>query len=60
MLALTRRVGESIVIGDGIRVTVVAVERDQVKISVDAPRQITVHRSEIYDAIVRPPKRRGP
>jgi carbon storage regulator len=60
MLALTRRVGETIVIGDGIRVTVVAVERDQVKIAVDAPRHITVHRSEVYDAIVHPPKRRTP
>jgi carbon storage regulator len=59
MLALTRRVGESIVIGDGIRVTIVAVDRDQVKISVDAPNEVTVHRSEVYDAIVRPTRRRG-
>jgi carbon storage regulator len=54
MLALTRKVGESIVIGDSVRVTVVAVEHDQVRIAIDAPRHIEVHRSEVYDAIVRP------
>jgi carbon storage regulator len=47
-------VGESIVIGDGIRVTVVAVDNDQVRLAIDAPRHIAVHRSEVYDAIVRP------
>ncbi len=55
MLALTRKVGESIVIGDSIRVTVVAVEHDQVRIAIDAPRHIEIHRSEVYDAIARPP-----
>jgi carbon storage regulator len=54
LLALTRKVGESIVIGDGIRVTVVAVDNDQVRLAIDAPRHIAVHRSEVYDAIVRP------
>jgi carbon storage regulator len=55
MLALTRKVGESVVIGDGIRVTVVAVERDRVRITIDAPRHIAVHRSEVYDAVAPPP-----
>jgi carbon storage regulator len=54
MLALTRKVGESIVIDDSIRITVVAVEQGQVRIAIDAPRDIAVHRSEVYDAIVRP------
>ncbi len=56
MLALTRKVGESVVIDDSIRVTVVAVEHDQVRLAIDAPRHIAVHRSEVYDAIARPRK----
>jgi carbon storage regulator len=54
LLALTRKVGESIVIGDGIRVTVVAVDNGQVRLGIDAPRNVAVHRSEVYDAIARP------
>jgi carbon storage regulator len=48
MLALTRKVGESIVIGDDIEVTVLAVHGDQIKIGIDAPRSVPIHRKEIY------------
>ena len=49
MLVLRRKVNQSIVIGDNIRVVVVGVEGDHVKIGVQAPRDVTVHRSEIVD-----------
>lgn len=52
MLALTRKVGERIVIGDDIIVTVVSVKGDSVRITVDAPKVIKIYRGEIYDAIV--------
>jgi carbon storage regulator len=48
MLALTRKVGESIVIGDDIEVTVLSVHGEQIKIGIDAPRSIAIHRKEIY------------
>lgn len=51
MLILTRRVGESIVIGDDIVVTVVEAGRDHVRLGVEAPRSIAVHRHEVYVAI---------
>lgn len=51
MLILTRKVGETIVIGDDIRVSVLSVQGNQVRIGVDAPRDIVVHREEIYDRI---------
>jgi carbon storage regulator len=53
MLVLSRKVNQSIVIGDDVRIVVVAVDRDQVKLGIEAPRQITVHRSEVYDEIQR-------
>lgn len=53
MLILTRRVGESIVIGDDVVVTVVEAGRDSVRIGIDAPRSVAVHRQEVYDAISR-------
>ena len=53
MLVLSRRKGESIVIGGNVRVTVVNVTGSQVKLSIDAPRSISVHRNEIWDAICR-------
>jgi carbon storage regulator len=52
MLVFTRRSGESLVIGADIRVTVLAVDRDQVRIGIQAPRQIPIHRSEVYEAIM--------
>ncbi len=48
MLVLTRKVNQEIIIGDDIRITVVAVGSDQVKLGITAPRSIPVHRSEIY------------
>ncbi len=48
MLILTRRVGESVVIGDDVVVTVVEVRGDSVRIGIDAPRSVDVHREEIY------------
>lgn len=53
MLVLTRRVGESIVIGDDIIITVVEISRDRLRVGIDAPRSLTVHRQEVYSAILR-------
>lgn len=52
MLALTRKVGERIVIGDSITVTVVDVKGDNIRLAIDAPKEIKIFRGEIYDAIV--------
>jgi carbon storage regulator len=53
MLVLSRQSDETIIIGDNIRVTIVEVRGDKVRIGIDAPRDVTVHRQEIYDAIRR-------
>ena len=53
MLVLSRKVNQAIMIGDDVRIVVVAVDRDQVKIGVEAPREVSVHRSEIYEEIKR-------
>lgn len=52
MLVLTRKPGERLVIGDNIVVTVVDVKGDNIRIGIDAPREVKVFRGEIYDAIV--------
>jgi carbon storage regulator len=51
MLILTRRIGEKLVIGDDIMVTVLGVKGTQVRIGVDAPDDVAIHREEIYDRV---------
>jgi carbon storage regulator len=53
MLILTRRVGESLMIGHDVTVTVLGVKGNQVRIGVNAPKSVAVHREEIYERIKR-------
>jgi carbon storage regulator len=53
VLVLSRKLNQAIVIGNDVRIVVVAIERDTVKLGIDAPREIPVHRSEIHDEIER-------
>ncbi len=51
MLALTRKKGETIVIGDNVEITVLSVSKDQVKLGIVAPKEVSIHRKEIYELI---------
>ena len=53
MLILTRRVGETVMIGDEVTITVLGVKGNQVRVGINAPKSVAVHREEIYDRIKR-------
>ena len=53
MLVLTRKLNQAIMIGDDVRIVVVSVDRDQVRLGIDAPRTVSVHRAEVYEEIAR-------
>jgi carbon storage regulator len=53
MLILTRRVGEKLIIGDNVTVTVLGVKGAQVRVGINAPRDVTVNREEIYERILK-------
>jgi carbon storage regulator len=53
MLKLTRRVGETLMIGDEVTVTILGVKANQVRIGISAPKNVTVHRKEIHERIQR-------
>ena len=59
MLVLTRKLGESITIGDDVRITVMAVKGNQVKIGIEAPTETKVYREEIYTSIIEAKKKAG-
>lgn len=51
MLILTRRISESIIVGDDVKITVLGVKGNQVRLGIDAPKDLPVHREEIYERI---------
>ncbi len=53
MLILTRRIGETLMVGDNVAITVLGVKGNQVRIGVNAPKEVSVHREEIYQRIQR-------
>jgi carbon storage regulator len=53
MLILARKPGQSIMIGDNIRITLLEIQGEQIRLGIDAPKEITVHRLEVYEEIAR-------
>ena len=53
MLIVTRRVGERLIIGDELTVTILSIKGNQIRIGIDAPREVEVHRQEIYERILK-------
>ena len=51
MLILTRRSGEAVIVGDNVRIAVLDIRGNQVRLGVEAPREVTVHREEVYQRI---------
>jgi carbon storage regulator len=59
MLILTRRVGETVMIGNDVTITVLGVKGNQVRIGINAPKTVSVHREEIYERIQREQQGQG-
>jgi carbon storage regulator len=55
MLILTRRMGETVIIGENVSVTIVGVNGGQIRVGINAPKDVTVHREEIYERIRHEP-----
>jgi carbon storage regulator len=53
MLVLARKMNQSIMIGEDVRIVVIGIDRHQIKLGIDAPKDIVVHRAEVYEAIQR-------
>ena len=60
MLVLSRKKDESIIINDNIRVTIVEIRGDKVRLGIDAPKDVSVHRREVYEAIQNQARRDAP
>ncbi len=53
MLILTRRVGERLIIGDDVTVTILSIKGNQIRVGIDAPREVKVHREEVFQRILK-------